>query len=161
MVNLEGLQDNALIVQSSKTDQTGEGVALYIGDRTIQIIKIYCAKANITSGALLRRIVRGGHIQESRLTVNGVRNAIKEWASVAGVEGFISGHSLRVGSAVTLGKPADVGVVVPRPVAIEACIGIELLAGELAGIIACSCLRANSTKHIVLVPDQDVLVVIG
>ena len=39
-VNLEDLQDNALIVQSSKTDQTGEGVALYIGDRTSQIIKI-------------------------------------------------------------------------------------------------------------------------
>ena len=68
------------------------------------MIRLYCEKANITQGALFRRIVRGDHIQESRLTVNGARNAIKEWASVAGVEGFISGHSLRVGSAVSLAQ---------------------------------------------------------
>ena len=103
-VNVEDIQDNALIVQSSKTDQTGEGEALYIGDRTREGISRYCTKANITSGALFRRIRRGDHIQGSRLTVNGARHAIKGWASVAGVEGFISGHSLRVGSAVSLAK---------------------------------------------------------
>ena len=103
-VNVEDIQDNALIVQSSKTDQQGEGVALYIGDRTMQMIRLYCTEANIQSGALFRRIVRGDHIQESRLSVNGARYAIKEWASVAGVDGFISGHSLRVGAAVSLSQ---------------------------------------------------------
>ena len=36
--------------------------------------------------------------------MNGARNAIKRWAAEAGVEGFISGHSLRVGSAVSLAQ---------------------------------------------------------
>ena len=49
------------------------------------------------------------HITQDRLSVNGARNAIKRWAAEAGVEGFISGHSLRVGSAVSL---AQVGVAV-------------------------------------------------
>ncbi len=48
-VNVEDVQDNALIVQASKTDQIGEGEALYIGDRdrTREIISLYCNKANI------------------------------------------------------------------------------------------------------------------
>ena len=103
-VNVEDLQGNALVVQSSKTDQEGKGEALYVGQRTLEIIKIYCDKANITSGALFRRIVRGDHIQETRLTANGARRAIKAWADVAGIDGFISGHSLRVGSAVSLAQ---------------------------------------------------------
>ena len=103
-VNIEDIQDNALIVQSSKTDQEGKGEALYVGTRTVEIINIYCEKANITSGALFRRIVRGDHIQETRLTVNGARKAIKAWANCAGIDGFISGHSLRVGSAVSLAQ---------------------------------------------------------
>ena len=103
-VNVEDLQGNALIVQSSKTDQEGKGEALYVGPRTLEIIKIYCEKANIPSGALFRRIVRGDHIQASRLTANGARRAIVVWADVAGIDGFISGHSLRIGSAVSLAQ---------------------------------------------------------
>ena len=53
---------------------------------------------------LFRRIVRGDHIQASRLTANGARRGIKQGAHKAGVEGFISGHSLRVGSAVSLAQ---------------------------------------------------------
>ena len=37
---------------------------------------------------------------DDRLTVRGARDAIQRWAAEAGIEGFISGHSLRVGSAV-------------------------------------------------------------
>ena len=39
---------------------------------------------------------------DSRLSVDGARKTIKRRAHAAGVEGFISGHSLRVGSAVSL-----------------------------------------------------------
>ena len=50
----------------------------------------------------IRRVRFHKHITQDRLSVNGARNAIKRWAAEAGVEGFISGHSLRVGSAVSL-----------------------------------------------------------
>ena len=33
------------------------------------------------------------------------RRIIKRWAKAAGIEGFISGHSLRVGTAVSLAQP--------------------------------------------------------
>ena len=39
-----------------------------------------------------------------RLTVGSARRIIKARASAAGVEGLISGHSLRVGSAVSLAQ---------------------------------------------------------
>ena len=39
-----------------------------------------------------------------RLTSRSARRQIIYWSELAGVEGFISGHSLRVGSAVSLAK---------------------------------------------------------
>lgn len=53
---------------------------------------------------MFRAIRRGGHIQKKRLTDVSARKIIKKRAEEAGVNGFISGHSLRVGSAVSLAK---------------------------------------------------------
>ncbi len=53
---------------------------------------------------LFRRIRRGDHIQTTRFTACGARNAIQLWANIAGVEEFISGHSLGGGTAVSLAK---------------------------------------------------------
>ena len=39
-----------------------------------------------------------------RLTVISARRIIKKWAKAAGIEGFISGHSLRVGTPVSLAQ---------------------------------------------------------
>ena len=36
--------------------------------------------------------------------MHGIKNAIKRWAAEAGIEGFISGHSLRVVPAVSLAQ---------------------------------------------------------
>ena len=52
----------------------------------------------------IRRVRFHKHITQDRLSVNGARNAIKRRAAEAGVEGFISGHSLRVGAAVSLAQ---------------------------------------------------------
>lgn len=103
-VNCGHFKQNTLIVQRSKTDQQGEGVALYVTSDTRNAISKYREKAGITHGALFRPIRRGGHIQKSRLTDVSARRIIKERAADAGVDGFISGHSLRVGSAVSLAK---------------------------------------------------------
>lgn len=105
-VNVEDI-DGGLTLHSSKTDQgtsTTPGVTLYIGPPTREMISRYCETGGITDGALFRRIRRGDHITESRLTVDGVRKIIKRRAREAGLEGNISGHSLRVGSAVSLAQ---------------------------------------------------------
>ena len=102
-VNIEDL-DKVLTVRSSKTDQEGEGAALYVGTPTHRVIRKYRRAGGIEQGVLFRRVRFHKHITEDRLSVNGARNAIKRWAREAGVEGFISGHSLRVGSAVSLAQ---------------------------------------------------------
>lgn len=94
-----------LTIHQSKTDQgTGRfsGTALYVGAPTRQVMRRYCEAGRITNGALFRRIRRGDNITCDRLSVDGARKAIKRRAGEAGVKGVISGHSLRVGSAVSL-----------------------------------------------------------
>lgn len=91
---------SALTVHQSKTDPgTGStaDVTLYIGTPTREVIRWYCDAGDIIDGALFRRIRRGDNITGGRLSVDGARNAIKRWAREAGLEGYISGHSLRLG----------------------------------------------------------------
>ena len=87
-----------------KTDQEGTGESLYICEPTRKVLKRYSERAGITDGPLFRHIRRGDHIQPTRLHPHSARRIIKKRATRAGVEGFISGHSLRVGSAVSLAQ---------------------------------------------------------
>ena len=103
-VDISDFEKQALIVRTSKTDQEGTATALYVTSETQDIIERYQKRAGITSGALFRRIRRGDHIQSERLTDFSARRIIQKRAEAAGVEGFISGHSLRVGSAVALAQ---------------------------------------------------------
>ena len=103
-VNVRHFKQNTLIVQKSKTDQQGEGTALYVTSDTRNAISKYRENAGIGRGALFRHIRRGGHIQRSRLTDVSARMIIKKRTADASVKGFISAYSLRVGSAVSLAK---------------------------------------------------------
>ena len=103
-VDVGDLEEKTLTVRASKTDQEGTGETLYVCEKTRQLLKQYTEQAGIVSGAVFRRIRCGGYIQPSRLNPHSARRIIKKRASEAGVAGFISGHSLRVGSAVSLAQ---------------------------------------------------------
>ena len=103
-VNIGDLKETTLTVHASKTDQEGTGESLYVCDATQNVLTQYRERANITRGALFRHIRRGDHIQPTRLHPHSARRIIKKRAADAGVESFISGHSLRVGSAVSLAQ---------------------------------------------------------
>ena len=103
-VNIGDLKDRTLTVRASKTDQEGAGETLYVCDATRNVLTQYRETAGITRGALFRHIRRGDHIQPTRLHPHSARRIIKKRATDADVEGFISGHSLRVGSAVSLAQ---------------------------------------------------------
>ena len=103
-VDVEDLKDKTLIVKSSKTDQEGVGETLYVTSDTRRIINRYQERGCIDGGALFRSVRRGDHVQAGRLTARSARRQITYWSELAGVEGFISGHSLRVGSAVSFAK---------------------------------------------------------
>ena len=103
-VNVSDFEKQTLVVRTSKTDQEGVATALYVTIETRDIVERYQKRAGITSGALFRRIRRGDHVQSERLTDFSARRIIQKRASAAGVEGFIAGHSLRVGSAIALAQ---------------------------------------------------------
>ena len=103
-VNVEDVKDKTLNIRSSKTDQAGRGEELYITSDTRRIIQRLKNFAGIAKGPLFRQVRRGDHIQPGRLSARSARRQIKYWAELAGVEGLISGHSLRVGSAVSLAQ---------------------------------------------------------
>ena len=103
-VNCGDFKKNTLLIAVSKTDREGQGEALYVGDSTLKLIRRYRSKGGIKQGALFRRIRRGDNVTSERLTPTSARRIIKARAEAAGVNGFISGHSLRVGSAVSLAQ---------------------------------------------------------
>ena len=103
-VNAGDLKERTLTIRTSKTDQEGSSESLYVCDATRNVLNHYRERTEITRGALFRHIRRGDHIQSNRLTPHSARRIIKKRAADAGVEGFISGHSLRVGSAVSLAQ---------------------------------------------------------
>ena len=105
-VNVDHI-NNVLTIHESKTGigtASSPDATLYVGDPTREAIRRYCAAGGITDGALFRRIRRFDRITNSRLTIDGARKTIKRRAREAGVTGVISGHSFRVGSAVSLAQ---------------------------------------------------------
>ena len=97
--------NSMLTIHQLKTNSRSGGIPdaiLYVGVPTQEVIRRYCKAGSITNGALFRRIRRGDNITDSRLSTDGARQTIKRRARAAGVEGCISGHSLRAGSAVSL-----------------------------------------------------------
>ena len=103
-VNIEDFQKKTLTLRSSKSDQEGAGESLYVCDATRNVLDRYRERAEITDGAMFRHIRRGDNIQPNRITAHSARRIIKKRAADAGMKGFISGHSLRVGSAVSLAQ---------------------------------------------------------
>ena len=103
-VDVEDVNKTTLTVWQSKTDQEGHGESLYVCKSTRQVIKQYRQKAGIERGVLFRQIRRGDHVQSDCLTDFSARRIIQKRSIDAGIKGFISGHSLRVGSAVSLAQ---------------------------------------------------------
>ena len=103
-VDVKDVQDEGLQVHGKNADEEQRGEVLYICESTRRLIERYRRRAGIASGALFRRIRFQNHVTEDRLGVKGAREAIQRRAAEAGVEGLIGGHSLRIGSAVSLAE---------------------------------------------------------
>ena len=78
---------------------------MFVGDETVQVIKELKAKANISRGALFRRVLKNGKTTATRLTPEAVREIVKKRSQgIQGVQGRVLGHSLQVGSTVSLAR---------------------------------------------------------
>ena len=98
------VEEGALItLRRSKTDQTGQGREIAIPrirgrHDPVRALLEWLAKADITSGAIFRRISRADRVLKHRLTGQAVAMIVKCRAAEAGLDPTrLAGHSLRAG----------------------------------------------------------------
>ena len=103
-VDVEDFHKQTLTVRQSKTDQEGQGRSLFVCDVTLDLIQRYQESGRIAQGPLFRRMVKGDRLSVHRLSDRSARQIVKDRATAIGIKGFISGHSLRVGSAESLAQ---------------------------------------------------------
>jgi site-specific recombinase XerD len=104
----EVAQGLVLTIRRSKTDQTGMGREVPV-DRNptdpercpVVALRRWLAVSGLTSGALFRRVSRGGRVLEQRLGAQAVGRILKERAVAAGLDqgtvDKLTAHSLRAG----------------------------------------------------------------
>lgn len=91
-----------LTVRRSKTDQDGAGSVHSVGPPTMSAVRRWLDAAGIQDGPIFRRVRRGGVVGDEPITARSLRRVIQRRAAAAGVEGRVSGHSLRVGGAESI-----------------------------------------------------------
>ena len=96
------LGEQTVLIRRSKTDQEGKGVTQYLGEPTVERVRAWVVNAGLTEGPLFRGVNKAGRLRRGRLTGHSIRNIIIRWGKAAGVDGRVSGHSLRVGGAQSL-----------------------------------------------------------
>ncbi|MYB37152.1 MAG: tyrosine-type recombinase/integrase [Gammaproteobacteria bacterium] len=89
-------------IRRSKTDQDGKGVVFRGGPDTMRLARKWLEAAGIEEGPVFRPVNKAGRVAGSRLSDRSMRDIVKQRAADAGIEGRVSGHSLRVGSAQSL-----------------------------------------------------------
>ena len=94
------LAEQTAVIRRSKTDQ--EGAVQFLGKPTVERIRTWLRASGLAAGALFRAVNKSGRVYGERLTARSIRSIITRRARAAGVEGRVSGHSLRVGSAQSL-----------------------------------------------------------
>ena len=111
-LRISDLEDSTLRIRFSKTDQEGQGEHLYLCEDTRQIVGKWLKRSELSEGYLFRRMTaRGDNLYRDKetgepyaLTHDGVRRIIKSCAARVGLTEKVSGHSARIGSAVSLAQ---------------------------------------------------------
>ena len=111
-LRIDDLEDSTLRIRFSKTDQEGQGEHLYLCEDTRQTVAEWLERSELGEGYLFRRMTaRGDNLyrdketgEPSNLTDDGVRRIIKSCAARVGLTDKVSGHSLRIGTTVSLAQ---------------------------------------------------------
>lgn len=94
-----------LQIRRSKTDQEGMGATCYLGYRTVEVLDAWLAAAGVGGsdpGCPVFRSVRKGGAVGARLSCRSARSIVIR--RCGGGDERVSGHSLRVGSAISLAR---------------------------------------------------------
>ena len=105
-LRMVSLDEYIYTLAHSKTNQSGTDAPENhkpVTGRAALALQAWLAAAQISEGAIFRRIRKGGHVAEP-LTPAAVRNIVKQRCDLAGVEGDFSAHSLRSGFVTEAGR---------------------------------------------------------
>lgn len=106
--NLRKVEDGAYLYRLgfSKTNQSGtqraEDMKPLVG-AAATAMEDWLGASGVTSGALFRRIRKGGHLGEA-LNPAAVRDIVRKRCALAGIEGSFAAHSLRSGFVTEAGR---------------------------------------------------------
>jgi len=90
------------VINLRRAKTTTEAVPYFIGRDAAKALAAWLARAGITSGAVFQTLTKGGNATGRAIDTRDVRRILKSVAADCGIEGDISGHSLRVGMAQDL-----------------------------------------------------------
>lgn len=98
--------DGVLRIPHSKTDPYGAGRDLYLGPPTVAALRRWFEWGAHESpeDPLFHRVSRHNCLVWGRLSIQGIRHLLQRRAAQVGITEGVSGHSLRVGSAVSLAR---------------------------------------------------------
>ena len=88
-------------IGSSKTDPEGRGIEVYLGSLTVTRLRDWLYAGELTEG-LVFRAVRKNRVTKKKLHPATISRVITRRARDAGIEGKITSHSIRIGSAQSL-----------------------------------------------------------
>ena len=92
-----------LTIRHSKTDQEGEGAAMFLGPSTVKRVRNWRKAARIHDGLLFRRVYPGNAmVGDTEMNVDSLREIIKQRCEAIGIDEGVSGLSLRIGGAQSL-----------------------------------------------------------
>ena len=91
-----------VFIRRSKTDQEGAGAVQYAGPPTAHLARQWLEAAGIEDGPLFRRVNKANVVDEAGVSARRMRDIIKHRAADVGIEGRVSGHSFRIGTAQSL-----------------------------------------------------------
>ena len=91
-----------LTLRRSKTDQESRGKVLFVGQPTMNLLRRYLEATAVRDGRLFRSLNRAEKVSGPGLSARSVRTIIQSRLCQYGVDGRVSGHSLRIGTARSL-----------------------------------------------------------
>ena len=112
----DGCECCVISIRKSKTDQEGHGMEKAVFAEAdpcfspVSLLRRWLEQGAISDGPVFRRIRRGGHVQEMRVSDQVVTNTVRRAAKLAGLAVNFTAHSLRSGFVTTCvrqGKTPD------------------------------------------------------
>ena len=103
-LNVEDVEfdTDGAVINLRRAKTSTETVPYFVGQDAARALSAWLARAGITAGAVFQSLTKGGNATGRAIDTRDVRRILKAVAADCGIEGEISGHSLRVGMAQDL-----------------------------------------------------------